>query len=107
LEWWSERQGFQGLYQSFLGANPGTDSSKNCGTLGSDRAWRAQNCADSRLRLRRPVRPRHPPGPGVAPPTPLVAGIIPGWTTSSQRAGVAAASSDRLGGRLHARHRAS
>jgi len=28
LEWWSERQAFKGLYQSFLGANPGTTAAK-------------------------------------------------------------------------------
>jgi Ca2+-binding RTX toxin-like protein len=76
---------FKGLYQSFLGGNPGTDTSKNCGTLSLDRAWRSANCADSRPYVCEGLfGPGSIPGSGVAPPQPLgPAGIIPGWNSSS------------------------
>lgn len=76
---------FKGLYQNFLSGNPGTDSSKNCGTLSSDRAWRSANCGDARPYVcESTFGPGGTPGPGVTPPKPLgPGGIIPGWASSS------------------------
>jgi Ca2+-binding RTX toxin-like protein len=79
---------FKGLYQSFQSGNPGTDTSKNCGTLSSDRAWRSANCSDSRPYVCESLfGPGFTPGPGSPAPKPLgPSGIIPGWCDSSNSA---------------------
>lgn len=75
---------FKGLYQSWLGGNPGTDDAKDCATISSDGSWSAESCNASHPYIcEGAFGASRDPGNGLhhTPVGPV--GIIPRWASSS------------------------